>query len=94
MRFQKFEFKRADGLVYRFLLRSGAGREGVYARSDEKVCVSFRREEGWVAWDAVTGMANGWPRIPFADQADHPPPGDWVSQKDERSYDYVLAYIS
>lgn len=87
-----FELRRqSDGQVYRFERQP----EGGYKRRDKDLWIVRRPDWGWISADPETGAITGrpWNVLP-ADQGDHPPEGDWVSRKGEKSYVYALVYIA
>ena len=89
---QTFELRRqSDDLVYRFEKQ----HEGGYKRRDRDLWIVWHPDWGWISTDPETGAITGRPwSIQPADQADHPPEGDWVSRKGDRSYVYTLVYVA
>jgi hypothetical protein len=92
--FDLFELRRqSDDLVYRFK-RSFDGFE---RQDDPNLKITYRGSDwGWGAFDnqGVYGLTGRpWDVLPKDQSPDHPPPGIWVSRKNEKSYVYDLIYV-
>ena len=92
--YDHFELRRqSDDLVYLFdRVHRKDGSVG-YKRRDCDHWIVFDEGFGWVAINDSTGELGGrsW-NVPAVTQGDHPPEGEWVSKKGNKSYVYTLVY--
>jgi hypothetical protein len=94
MKYNVFELRRqSDDLVYHFK----RGPDGFERQDNPEMMIIYRGNEmGWVAFDdtGVYGLTGRvWDVLPKDQPPDHPPPGIWVSRKNDKSYVYELVYI-
>lgn len=92
--YEYFELHRAvDSLIYQFDRKQTGTGQFCYKRRDADLWITYRDDLGWVAWDETTQSVMGrpWNTLP-AEQSDHPPEGEWVSKKGDKSYVYHLRY--
>lgn len=91
----RFELRRlADGLVYRFERSTDSvGRMG-FKRSDGDYWIIWHEKLRWIAgsWGSDEVMGRPWDQLVEQTQQG-PPPGIWVSRKDDKSYVYELTYL-
>lgn len=92
--FEHFKLRRhGDELVYQFDRMKRNDGTVAYKRRDADLWIVFDEDFGWIAKNEVTGEIGGRPwSVHPNEQTDHPPEGDWVSKKDDRSYVYQLKY--
>ena len=93
-KYAHFELRRqSDGLVYQFDRRHREDGSVGYQRRDADLWIVFDDDLGWIALDESTGEIGGrsW-NVPVRSQGDHPPEGEWVSKKGDKSYVYALVY--
>ena len=92
---ERFELRRrSDATVHRFARAERHDGTLGYRREDADVWIVRDDRFGWVMelgerGEAVAGIPWG---VPPADQGRHPPEGDWVSRKGDRSYVHSLVY--
>jgi hypothetical protein len=96
--YEFFELQRkSDDLIYAFDRRLTSNGEIAYQRRDQDLWVTYHGSDlGWVAYDHETAEVRGrpWNVLPKDQDPDHPPEGEWVSKKNEKSYVYVLQYVT
>ena len=95
--YEFFELQRqSDDLVYEFDRRTQNNKLVGYQRRDQNLWITYRGIEiGWVAWNEESAEVRGrpWNVLPKDQNPDHPPEGEWVSKKDNKSYVYILKYV-
>lgn len=91
---EALELRRlSDDLVYRFHYVAGQDSH-FYRREDLNVCLSWRGDFGWGAWEGEILRGRPWD-VPLPRQKhDAPPEGLWVSQKGTKSYSYKLVHLN
>lgn len=89
-----FELRRlSDDLVYQFDQKVRNDGAIGYRRQDANVWIIFDLKQGWIAHDDSDGSTTGRPwNVLLADQGDHPPEGEWISKKGNKSYVYELIF--
>jgi hypothetical protein len=96
--YEFFELQRqSDDLVYQFDRRVTGNGEIAYQRRDQDLWITYRSPDlGWVAYDEESAQIRGrpWEVLPKDQDPDHPPEGEWVSKKNEKSYVYILKYAT
>jgi hypothetical protein len=98
--FNKYEFfelkRQSDDLIYHFDRNVTSNGDVAYRRRDKDLWITYRGFDlGWVAYDEESKEVRGrpWHLLPKDQDPDHPPEGEWVSKKNERSYVYILSYV-
>ncbi len=96
--YEFFELQRqSDNLVYEFDRRIQNNKLIGYQRRDQDLWITYRENGiGWVAWNEENQLIQGrpWNVLPKDQDPDHPPEGEWVSKKDNKSYVYILKYVA
>lgn len=96
--YEFFELQRqSDDLVYQFDRRVTSNGEIAYQRRDQDLWIAYRGPDlGWVAYDEESAEVRGrpWEVLTKDQDPDHPPEGEWVSKKNEKSYVYILKYVA
>ncbi len=92
----QFELRRKiDDLVYSFTRRPRTDGLTGFQRADRDLWIVYlSSEHGWVAWDEENAAIAGrpWAVLPKDQSSNHPPEGEWVSKKGERSYVYDITH--
>ncbi len=92
-KYDHFELHRqSDDVVYRFDRMDREDGSVGYKRRDADLWIVFDEAFGWIAING-TGEIGGrsW-NVAAQAQGDHPPEGEWVSKKGNKSYVYSLVY--
>lgn len=95
MTYEYFELLRlSDKLVYQFDRKTMPDGSIAYQRRDQDLWIVYNTDFGWIAWNDDDQSISGRPwAVMIQDQnPDHPPEGEWVSKKNEKSYVYRLIY--
>jgi hypothetical protein len=90
-----FELQRkSDDLVYQFDRKLTTDGKIGYCRRDQDLLIVFHQDFCWIACGNGSEFVTGrpWNILPKDQNPDHPPEGEWVSKKDDKSYVYVLKY--
>ena len=95
--FTRFQLRRcSDDLVYRFVRVQRQDGSIAYLRTDNnKLSIEYDPHCGWIARDPDTKEVTGRPWNVFLveeQDPDHPPQGEWVSKKRDKSYVYELVF--
>ncbi|MBO6558231.1 MAG: hypothetical protein JJ957_17110 [Pseudomonadales bacterium] len=91
----RIEFERqSDGLIYRYSEDEVEGYSR-FKREDADVWIIRHANHGWIVTDGSFEVVLGapWASV-ISEQSDHPPEGEWVSKKGDKSYVYELRWIS
>ena len=85
--------RRIDDLVYEFDKTLFSDNEYGYKRRDQDFWIRWSDKFGWIQCDDKTENIYGrsWNVSP-QDQTNYPPPGEWISKKESKSYVYDLVY--
>jgi hypothetical protein len=96
--YEYFELQRqSDDLIYQFDRCMTQNGKIAYQRRDQDLWITYHGINlGWIAYDEESKEIRGrpWSVLPKDQDPDHPPEGEWVSKKNEKSYVYILTYIN
>ena len=95
-RFTKLQLRRrSDDLIYYFVQVQRQDGSIGYLRTDTHLWIEYEPRLGWIARDPETKELTGRPwNDSRAEEQDveHPPEGEWVSKKGDKSYVYDLVF--